>query len=73
MNSIYLLGGSMGGVGAWLMASEYPELFDAVMPVAGNPGNSDSGRVAKTQIMKRYEVSRFTLYSFIRQNSLSLT
>lgn len=50
VNRIYLLGGSMGGVGAWLMASEYPELFAAVMPVAGNPGNSDSGRVAKTPV-----------------------
>ncbi len=47
---IYLLGGSMGGTGAWLMASSYPDLFAAIMPVAGMPEGVDSKRVAKTPV-----------------------
>ena len=47
---IYLLGGSMGGTGTWLMASAYPCLFAAVMPVAGNPETADSDRVANTPV-----------------------
>lgn len=45
---IYLLGGSMGGTGTWLMTSAYPHLFAAVMPVAGNPKTADAGLVAST-------------------------
>lgn len=47
---IYLLGGSMGGTGTWLMASAYPNLFAAVMPVAGNPETADYDRVANTPV-----------------------
>ena len=47
---IYLLGGSMGGTGTWLMASAYPYLFAAVMPVAGNPETADCDRVANTPV-----------------------
>jgi predicted peptidase len=32
---IYLTGNSMGGVGAFYIASKYPELFAAVAPIAG--------------------------------------
>ena len=47
---IYLLGGSMGGTGTWLMASAYPYLFAAAMPVAGNPETADCDRVANTPV-----------------------
>lgn len=47
---IYLLGGSMGGTGTWLMTSAYPHLFAAVMPVAGNPETADAGLVAMTPV-----------------------
>lgn len=45
---VYLLGGSMGGTGTWLMTSAYPHLFAAVMPVAGNPETADADLVAST-------------------------
>lgn len=47
---IYLFGGSMGGTGAWLMASDYPNLFAAVMAVAGSPEGADSKNVARTSV-----------------------
>lgn len=47
---IYLLGGSMGGTGTWLMTSAYPHLFAAVMPVAGNPETADADLVAITPV-----------------------
>ena len=47
---IYLFGGSMGGSGAWLMASDYPDLFAAIMTVAGSPEGADSKKVARTPI-----------------------
>lgn len=47
---IYLLGGSMGGAGTWLMASTYPQLFAAIMPVAGNPENADATLLANTPV-----------------------
>ncbi len=34
---VALTGYSMGGVGAWYMASVYPDLFSATIPVAGLP------------------------------------
>lgn len=49
-NRIYLLGGSMGGTGTWLMASAYPNLFAAAMPVAGNPETANAGLVASTPV-----------------------
>lgn len=50
VNRIYLLGGSMGGTGTWLMTAAYPHLFAAVMPVAGNPETADAGLVAYTPV-----------------------
>lgn len=47
---IYLLGGSMGGTGTWQMTAAYPQLFAAVMPVAGNPGNIDIDKISCTPI-----------------------
>lgn len=47
---IYLLGGSMGGTGTWLMASAYPHLFAAVMTVAGNPETAEADLVANTPV-----------------------
>ena len=49
-NRVYLLGGSMGGTGTWLMTSAYPHLFAAVMPVAGNPETADANLVANTPV-----------------------
>lgn len=43
---IYILGGSMGGTGTWSMASAYPGLFAAAMPVAGNPSKSIAENVS---------------------------
>jgi predicted peptidase len=34
-NRIYLTGLSMGGYGTWYLATEYPERFAAVVPIAG--------------------------------------
>lgn len=47
---IYLLGGSMGGTGSWLLTSAYPNFFAAVMPVAGNPESADADDVATTPV-----------------------
>lgn len=47
---IYIFGGSMGGTGVWSMASSYPHLFAAVMPVAGNPSKCDAANVATTSV-----------------------
>jgi predicted peptidase len=38
-NRIYLTGLSMGGYGAWSLATTYPERFAAVAPVCGGEGN----------------------------------
>jgi pimeloyl-ACP methyl ester carboxylesterase len=37
---VYLLGWSMGGAGAFLMASRFPDRFAAMMPVAGSADSS---------------------------------
>ncbi|MGH9830076.1 MAG: alpha/beta fold hydrolase, partial [Blastocatellia bacterium] len=34
---IYLTGHSMGGFGAWQVASDHPEIFAAMAPVSGGP------------------------------------
>lgn len=47
---IYILGGSMGGTGAWDMLSAYPGLFAAGMPVAGNPSRCSSENVSQTPV-----------------------
>ena len=49
-NRIYIFGGSMGGTGTWSMLSNYPGLFSAAMPVAGNPGQCIADNVAKTPV-----------------------
>lgn len=49
-NSLYILGGSMGGTGTWSMLSAYPRLFTAAMPVAGNPSKCDADKVASTPV-----------------------
>ena len=49
-NSLYILGGSMGGTGTWSMLSAYPGLFTAAMPVAGNPSKCDADKVASTPV-----------------------
>jgi predicted peptidase len=38
-NRIYLTGLSMGGYGAWSLATAYPERFAAVAPICGGEGN----------------------------------
>ncbi len=38
-NRIYLTGLSMGGYGAWSLATTYPERFAAVAPICGGEGN----------------------------------
>ena len=50
-NTIYILGGSMGGTGTWGMVSAYPNFFTAAMPVAGNPSRSDVNNVTPTPIL----------------------
>ena len=45
---VYIFGGSMGGTGTWNMLSQYPDLFTAAMPCAGNPKGCDPAAVAKT-------------------------
>ena len=47
-SKIYILGGSMGGTGTWMMLSSYPNLFAAGMPCAGNPSKCNAENVAKT-------------------------
>lgn len=49
-NRIYIFVGSMGGTGTWSMLSNYPGLFTAAMPVAGNPGQCIADNVAKTPV-----------------------
>lgn len=50
-NRIYIFGGSMGGTGTWSMLSNYPGLFTAAMPVAGNPSQCSAENVAKTPVL----------------------
>lgn len=49
-DKVYILGGSMGGTGTWNMLANYPELFAAAMPVAGNPSGLSAEAVAKTPL-----------------------
>ena len=49
-DKVYILGGSMGGTGTWNMLANYPELFAAAMPVAGNPSGLNAEAVAKTPL-----------------------
>ena len=43
---VYLTGLSMGGYGAWYLASAYPELFAALVPVCGG-GDPDEACTLK--------------------------
>ena len=47
---IYIVGGSMGGTGTWKMLSNYPNLFAAAIPVAGNPSGCNVANLAHTPI-----------------------
>lgn len=49
-DKVYILGGSIGGTGTWNMLANYPELFAAAMPVAGNPSGLSAEAVAKTPL-----------------------
>ncbi len=49
-NSVYLLGGSMGGTGAWGLLSAYPHFFAAGMPCAGNPSRASADSLAFTPV-----------------------
>lgn len=49
-NRIYIFGGSMGGTGTWSMVSQYPALFAAAMPVAGNTSTVNAANAASTPI-----------------------
>jgi len=44
---IYLTGVSMGGAGAWRLASAYPERFAAIAPICGVGDPSTARRLAK--------------------------
>ncbi len=47
---IYIMGGSMGGTGTWNMISNYPDVFAAAMPTAGNPDGLDAQNVSQTPV-----------------------
>lgn len=47
---IYLTGLSMGGYGAWRMATEYPELFAAIVPICGGGDPQDAERIKNLPI-----------------------
>lgn len=47
---IFIMGGSMGGTGTWNMTANYPGLFAAAMPVAGNPKGLDAQKAALTPV-----------------------
>lgn len=49
-DKVYAFGGSMGGTGTWTLASMYPELFAAVMPVAGSTNKSNAEAIAHTPV-----------------------
>ena len=47
---LYVMGGSMGGTGTWNMIANYPDIFAAAMPVAGNPTGLDAMKASKTPL-----------------------
>jgi predicted peptidase len=47
---IYLMGYSMGGYGAWQAAGAYPDLFAAIVPIAGGGNREDATRLRRTPI-----------------------
>jgi predicted peptidase len=63
-NRVYLTGLSMGGYGAWSLATTYPERFAAVAPVCGGEGNigivlSLHGDKEKAAALKRLPIWAF--------------
>jgi len=51
LTRIYIVGESMGGVGAWRMLCDYPHLFDAALIVAACPPQKSSAKkLSKTPI-----------------------
>lgn len=50
-NTVYILGGSMGGTGTWNMLSNHPGFFAAAMPVAGNPTGLNAEAVSMTPLL----------------------
>ena len=49
-DKVYIFGGSMGGTGTWSMLSDYPGLFSAAMPVAGNPAGTNADKLVQTPV-----------------------
>ncbi len=47
---LFVMGGSMGGTGTWNMIANYPDVFAAAMPVAGNPTGLDAMKTSKTPL-----------------------
>lgn len=47
---VYILGGSMGGLGTWNMLSAYPEYFKGAMPVAFDTPKGKSDKYIGTRI-----------------------
>ena len=46
-NRVYLTGLSMGGYGTWQMATRYPDLFAAIVPICGGGDPNRVQRIAK--------------------------
>lgn len=44
---IYLLGHSMGGIGAWKIAAKYPDLWAAIAPISGNGAPATLAAIAR--------------------------
>ena len=49
-NRIYVTGQSMGGYGAWLMLTTYPELIAAGVPVCGGGQPEKAGAIVKNNV-----------------------
>lgn len=47
---VYLLGFSMGGDGCWAAAAAYPDLFAAIVPIAGRYNTENAPTLAKIPI-----------------------
>lgn len=58
LSRLYLTGLSMGGFGSWHLATEYPDLFAAVVPICGG-GVRELGYPAKVRALKETPVWAF--------------
>jgi predicted peptidase len=45
-NRIYLMGHSMGGIGTWLIAPKYPDIWAAIAPLSGQGAPQSLERIA---------------------------